>query len=186
MSIDFLKVKPSNLPVYAYDLHAHIGFVLNREVYLLKGYYFSRIRALANQPLRVGDVLNGFGCYFGNQNVTVIDHLHKKGIFSGELNYIYGCQIDRLAISYSCCKDYFDTTGEGYCTIYIELSAHKLSTTVRDFDSRYLELTDEEVAVFRQKQAELEAADNLEYWINKLPHWAKLEHIGSVPENLIY
>lgn len=186
MSKDFLNVRPQNLPIYAYDLYADIGLVLNEQVYKLKYYQFARIRVLSNQPLRVGDVLDGSGCYFGNESVTVLDHLNKKGVFAGELQYIYGCQIDRLNISY-CPGEYsWETSGNGYCTVFIELSASKLSEIVREFDQRYLSLDKDELADFRNKQNELELSDNLDYWINKLPQWAELEHVGTIPKNLIY
>ncbi|MEO1558106.1 MAG: hypothetical protein AAFS12_00280 [Cyanobacteria bacterium J06632_19] len=186
MSKDFLKVQPSNLPVYAYDLHANIGFVLDERVYLLKGYYFSRIRILSNQALRVGDVLDGYGCYFGNQNTTILQHLDRKGIFDGELRHIYGCQIDKLNISYCPNDGVGETSGNGYCTVFIELTACKLSDEVRALDQRYLELDKAEMTYFRAKQDELELADNLDYWVDRLPHWASLEHVGTIPENLIY
>ena len=191
MDKEILNLKPSNLPTYIYHLHAEIGLVHNRFVYKLQGYQFSRITIATNQALRTGDVVDNSCCYFGNQHTEIIPHLIKKRVLSGveeELRYYYGCQIDRLCLSYP--GDQGNSCSDGYCIVFMELSPGKISDEIKklqDLESENkLNLTERELLHKLEKEYFL-ANHNLEYWKQRIPDWnERVEFIGEVSENLIY
>ena len=190
MGKEILNLNSSNLPTYIYHFHAEIGLVHNRFVYRLKSYQFSCITIAANQPLRVGDVVNNSCCYFGNESTEIIPDLIKKRVLSGaeeELQYYCGCQIDRLCLSYA--DNRTNSCGDGYCMVFIELSAGKTADEMRrvqdlgsenKFDLKQREL-------LRTQELEYLESHGLEYWKQRIPDWnERVEFIGEVPENLIY
>lgn len=143
MNKNILDLKPRNLPVYVYRLHADIGLVHDGLAYKVKSYNFSGIIIRANQPLRAGDVLLNDCCYYGHQNAEIIPHMCKKKVLGGvekELRDYYGCQINRVAISFFDDNSIGNTCGVGSCTVFIGLPAsHNLEywkKRIPDWDTR--------------------------------------------------
>jgi hypothetical protein len=190
MEKDILQLKPQNLPVYVYSLEADIALVHDRIAYKLRAYSFDNIKVASNQPLRPGDVLCRNSCYYGNEYTEIIPHLQKKCLLGGaeiELRYYYGCQIDRLAISYVDENSIWDSCGAGYCTVYIELSPGELNAKLQSLYEREDELTEAECDTLESLRQEYLGAKTLDYWKKRIPDWDKrLECIGEVPTNLIY
>ncbi len=138
-----LNLKPKNLPVYIYRIQANIALVHERLVYKLKLYDFSAITIRANQPLRPGDVLSNDCCDYGNGYTEIIPHLGKKKVLGGvekELQDYFGCQINRMAISYVDDNSIGYSCGVGSCTVFIGLpDRHNLEywkKRIPDWDTR--------------------------------------------------
>ncbi|BAZ19075.1 hypothetical protein NIES4071_109600 (plasmid) [Calothrix sp. NIES-4071] len=193
MNHDVLKLNPRNLPVYTYRLEAKVALVKDRIAYKISRYTFSKISVAVNQPLRVNDVLMPQCCYFGNENTEIIAHLQKKHYLGGaeqELNYYYGCRIDRLAISYVDENDCYGyaSSGDGSCTVFIELSAGKLGNEYRRlFDMDEDKISSHEAAQIDLVEKEYQESWGIEYWKKRIPKWdEQLECIGEIPHNLIY
>ena len=143
MNRNILDLKPRNLPVYVYHPEADIALVHDGLAYKLKLYDFSAITIRANQPLRPGDVISNDCCYYGNRYTEIIPHLGKKKVLGGvekELRDYYGCQINRMAISFFDNDSMGNSCGVGSCTVFIGLPAsHNLEywkKRIPDWDKR--------------------------------------------------
>jgi hypothetical protein len=145
MNRNILDLKPTNLPVYVYHLEADIVALVHQKIaYKLKGYSFSRISVRANQPLKAGDVVSNHCCYYGHQKAEIIPQMCKKKVLGGvekELQHYYGCQINRMAISYVDDDSIGNSCGVGSCTVFIGLPAnsHNLEywkKRIPDWDTR--------------------------------------------------
>lgn len=144
MNRNILDIRPRNLPVYVYHLEADIALVHKQVAYKLKGYSFSRISVRANQPLKAGDVVSNHCCYYGNSFVELIPYLCKKkklGLVKKEFLYYYGCQINRMAISFVNRDSLGDSCGLGQCTVFIGLSGISnlgyWKKLIKDWDTRF-------------------------------------------------
>jgi hypothetical protein len=188
MNKNLLRQSPKNLPVYVYHLQAYIALVHGAIAYKLRGYSFSNMRVVSNQPLRAGDVLNNNCCYYGNESIEIIPHICCKGLLGGaeiELRYYYGCQINQMAISYVECPSPGDSCGVGSCTVFIELSASALDDKIKALNNRYECLTKLQRDILEFLGIEYKASQNLDYWKKRIPDWdERLECIGEVPPNL--
>ncbi len=190
MNRDLLRVIPKNLPVYVYHLQAYIALVHGSIAYKLRGYSFSSMRVVSNQPLRPGDVVNNNCCYYGNESIEIIPHICIKRLLGGveiELRDYYGCQINQLAISYVEGHSHWDSCGVGCCTVFIELSASALDDKIKALNNRHECLTKLQRDTLEFLGMEYLASQNLDYWKKRIPDWdERLECIGEVPSDLIY
>ena len=191
MSVNLLKVSPSNLPTYVYDLVADVAFVHDDGVYKLKHYKFDSIRVVVNQPLRKGDSLCSNAYYPGNSNIEVIQHLMKKGVLGGlekELRYYCGCIIGDLLIEHSPGKHNFETCGIGNCTLFIELSACKTGDKWRELDNfgTIDEISKEQHDAWQKALDEYNASGDIEWWKLRIADWdERLELIGNKSDFLL-
>ncbi len=190
MNRDLLRLIPTNLPVYVYHLQAYIALVHGTTAYKLRGYSFTNMRVASNQPLRAGDVLYNDCCYYGNEAIEIIPHIHGKSLLGGaeiELRDYYGCQINQMAISYVECHSHWDSCGVGCCTVFIGLFANDLDDKIKALNNRYKWLTKAERGRLESLTKEYQASHNLDYWQKRIPNWdERLECIGEVPSDLIY
>lgn len=192
MNTDLLRIKPQNLPVYVYHLDADVALVHNRIAYKLRRYFFSRITVAANQPLRVGDVLTSSFCYYGNSDVEIIPHLHKKNELGKSgivLRYYYGCQIDKMAIAFVDMDEEYrrKTCWHGRCTVFIELSDSSLSERIGELDNRWESLTEAEHECLRSLRKDQMDSDSIDYWKKRIPDWdERFECLGEIPADLSY